>query len=162
MPIILYRVDERLIHGQVVVGWGAALHPTRMVVVDDELAASAWEQELYTLGLPPDIEGVFASVGEARAALEGWEAEDARTILLTRDVRTMRSLMEGAGLDHAEVNLGGIHYAPGRERVLPYLFLSEEERTELRALAAGGARVSAQDVPRARKVDAQQLFGSDA
>ena len=55
MAIVLFRVDERLIHGQVVVGWGTRLHPNRIVVVDDDLAVSPWEQDLYTLGLPDDL-----------------------------------------------------------------------------------------------------------
>jgi mannose/fructose/N-acetylgalactosamine-specific phosphotransferase system component IIB len=67
MPVVLYRVDERLIHGQVVVGWGARLSPDRIVVVDDDIAASDWEQELYMLGLPPQIEGRFEDVATARA-----------------------------------------------------------------------------------------------
>jgi mannose/fructose/N-acetylgalactosamine-specific phosphotransferase system component IIB len=53
MPIVLFRVDERLIHGQVVVGWGGPLHADRIVVVDDAIAGSPWEQELYCLGVPP-------------------------------------------------------------------------------------------------------------
>ena len=38
MAIVLYRVDERLIHGQVVIGWGSQLQPSRYLVVDDALA----------------------------------------------------------------------------------------------------------------------------
>jgi PTS system mannose-specific IIB component/fructoselysine and glucoselysine-specific PTS system IIB component len=53
MPIVLLRVDERLIHGQVVVGWGEHIHMDRIAVVDDEISASPWEQELYCLGVPP-------------------------------------------------------------------------------------------------------------
>jgi mannose/fructose/N-acetylgalactosamine-specific phosphotransferase system component IIB len=64
MPIVLHRVDERLIHGQVVVGWGAQLHAARIVVVDDDIAASEWEQDLYCLGLPPEIAPEFVSVVE--------------------------------------------------------------------------------------------------
>ena len=52
MTVVLYRIDERLIHGQVVIGWGTQLHPDSYLVVDDALAASDWEQELYVLGLP--------------------------------------------------------------------------------------------------------------
>ena len=40
MPIVLCRVDDRLIHGQVVVGWGQALGINRIVLVDDQVAAS--------------------------------------------------------------------------------------------------------------------------
>ena len=59
MPITLLRVDERLIHGQVVVGWGERYHVDRIVVVDDELRRSEWEQELYCLGVPPNVDAAF-------------------------------------------------------------------------------------------------------
>jgi PTS system mannose-specific IIB component/fructoselysine and glucoselysine-specific PTS system IIB component len=56
MSIVLFRVDERLIHGQVVVGWGERLHIQQIVVVDDQLRESPWEQELYCLGVPPSVD----------------------------------------------------------------------------------------------------------
>ncbi|HET9986210.1 MAG TPA: PTS sugar transporter subunit IIB [Longimicrobiales bacterium] len=159
MAIVLLRVDERLIHGQVVVGWGTSLHPDRIVVVDDELAASTWEQELYTLGLPTQLSAEFATVAEARRALPDWLDGPGRVIVLTRDVRTMRRLAEDALLRGREVNIGGIHYAPGRHAILPYVYLSDEERTEMRRLADEGAVVTARDLPGSRRVDIGQLLG---
>lgn len=159
MAIVLLRVDERLIHGQVVVGWGSSLHPDRIVVVDDELAGSTWEQELYTLGLPAQLTAEFATVEEARRALPGWLDGPARVIVLTRDVRTMRRLAEHALLRGHEVNIGGLHYAPGRHAILPYVYLSDEERTEMRRLADEGAVVTARDLPGSRRVDLGQLLG---
>ncbi|HEY8485067.1 MAG TPA: PTS sugar transporter subunit IIB [Longimicrobiales bacterium] len=153
MPIVLYRVDERLIHGQVVVGWGMHLHPNLIVVVDDQLAESPWEQELYCLGLPPQMEARFEGVEGARARLEEWRNGQARVLLLTRDVRTMRRLAEGGVLRGEEVNIGGIHYAPGRKAVLPYVYLSDEERTEMKRLAAEGVTISARDLPGSRRVE---------
>ena len=153
MPIVLYRVDERLIHGQVVVGWGMHLHPNLIVVVDDQLAESPWEQELYCLGLPPQMEARFEGVEGARARLEEWRKGQARVLLLTRDVRTMRRLAEGGVLRGEEVNIGGIHYAPGRKAVLPYVYLSDEERTEMKRLAAEGVTISARDLPGSRRVE---------
>ncbi len=44
MSLDLVRVDDRLIHGQVVVGWGRELKPDLVVLVDDEVAANEWEQ----------------------------------------------------------------------------------------------------------------------
>jgi mannose/fructose/N-acetylgalactosamine-specific phosphotransferase system component IIB len=153
MPIVLYRVDERLIHGQVVVGWGMHLHPNLIVVVDDQLAESPWEQELYCLGLPPQMEARFEGVEGARARLEEWRKGQARVLLLTRDVRTMRRLAEGGVLRGEEVNIGGIHYAPGRKAVLPYVYLSDEERTEMKRLAEEGVTISARDLPSSRRVE---------
>jgi len=157
MPIVLFRVDERLIHGQVVVGWGGPLHADRMVVVDDELAASPWEQELYCLGVPPEIEAAFRTVAEARGELEAWKGDAKRTIVLVRDVATARRLAEGGALAGEEVNLGGIHHAEGRAQVLPYLHLRPAERAALHEIAALGATVAARDLPASRRVPLDEL-----
>lgn len=158
MPIVLLRVDERLIHGQVVVGWGNTLHPERIAVVDDDLAHSQWEQELYALGLPPEVHADFHTVDAARALIPGWQASEARIVVLTRTVAAMHRLAAGGLLDGAEVNIGGLHHAPGRREVLPYVYLSEDERDAMRQLAAEGVEVSARDVPGARRVDLAHLL----
>ncbi len=158
MSVVLFRVDERLIHGQVVVGWGTQLHPQRIVVVDDELAGAGWEQELYCFGLPAELTTDFASVAEAREALPDWLASPLRTIVLTRDVASMRRLAAGGALEGQEVNIGGIHFAPGRHAVLPYVYLSEQEAREMRQLAAEGVAVSARDLPGARRVELGHLL----
>lgn len=159
MPVVLFRIDERLIHGQVVVGWGSQLHPDVLVVVDDELAVSTWEQDLYCMGLPPNLEIRFLGVEEARAELSRWRDSPKRIFVLTRDVQTMSRLAEGGTMAGEEVNLGGIHHAPGREQVLPYVFLSAEEREELGRLTGKGVRVTAQDLPGARRVPMAGVSG---
>jgi mannose/fructose/N-acetylgalactosamine-specific phosphotransferase system component IIB len=157
MPIELLRVDERLIHGQVVVGWGGPLHADRIVVVDDALAASAWEQELYCLGVPPEIEASFVDVDAAVAAWPEWRDSVARTIVLVRDLEHLERLAGQGVLAGAEVNLGGLHDAPGREKVLNYLFLSSREWEQLRNLATAGVHVSAQDLPGSRPIPFDEL-----
>lgn len=160
MSIVLLRVDERLIHGQVVVGWGAQLHPDRIVVVDDAIAESEWEQELYTLGLPPELHATFETVETARAHLAGWRAARERIIVLTRDIATMQRLAEQGLLNGEEVNIGGIHYASDRKPVLPYVYLSDEETGALGALAREGAIVTARDLPGTRRVGLDDLLRS--
>lgn len=159
MSVVLFRVDERLIHGQVVVGWGGRLHPDRIVVVDDELARSPWEQELYTMGVPAGVAAGFATVEEAVSQLPSWLEEAERVVVLTRDISTMNRLAASGLLRDEEVNIGGIHHGPGRRRVLRYVFLSEAEREGLRELADRGARVVARDVPNARGVGLDELVG---
>lgn len=158
MSIVLFRVDERLIHGQVVVGWGTALRPDRIVVVDDALADSPWEQELFTMGLLGELAASFNTVAEARAQLPGWRAAPERIIVLTRDVATMRQLAEGGLLRGEQVNIGGIHHATGRRQVLPYVYLSEDEARQMSALSEEGAVVSARDLPASRRVELNDLL----
>ena len=159
MPIVLYRVDERLIHGQVVVGWGTQLRPHRYLVVDSALAQSEWEQELYVLGVPEGAEAVFVSTQLAREELSGWRSSSQRCILLTPALDTMLALAKGGLLEGEGVNLGGIHLRKGREEVLPYVYLDDEDRAVLRELEAEGVRVTAQDLPGSPKVPLESLLG---
>lgn len=159
MGIVLYRVDERLIHGQVVLGWGRRLRPGRYVVVDEELAAAEWEQDLYRLSVDGKAEILFMTVDQARAALPWLREDSVPTVLLTRDVSHMHRLASGGTLAGEEVNLGGIHHRPGRVAVRPYLHLDEEERRALRAIADEGARVTARDLPETSRVPLEELIG---
>ena len=81
--------------------------------------------------------------------------------LSIRATPAVRRLAEGGLLRGQEVNIGGIHHAPGREGVLPYVYLSPEERRELERLAQQGVTVSARDLPGSRKVDLPHLLGRE-
>jgi mannose/fructose/N-acetylgalactosamine-specific phosphotransferase system component IIB len=159
VPIVLLRIDERLIHGQVVIGWGHQLRPDRFLIVDDELASSDWEQDLYRLGTG-GADADFHTVAEARERLDEWRDAPERAILLTRDVGTMRRLAEGGLLEGEAVSVGGVHHGPEREELLPYVHLSEQERRDLEAIADAGADVSARDLPDSHRVSLSSLLGS--
>jgi len=159
LGIVLYRVDERLIHGQVVIGWGHQLRPDRYLVVDDELASSEWERDLYRLGAG-DSQVLFVTVEQARAQLAEWRATNERSILLTRDTATMRRLADDGLMAGERVNLGGLRHGPGRAEVLTYLHLSDEDVDNLEAMAAAGVDVSARDLPDAHKVHLETLAKS--
>ena len=156
MTIALVCVDDRLVHGQVVVGWGRPLRAAFIVVIDDALATSDWEQELYRLGAPPDLELEFTTVAAAAARRAGWEADPRAGIVLLGDVQTATALA-AAGVRFPRLNLGGIHHRPGRVERLPYVFLTDSEIVGLRVLAQGGIEVTAQDVPATRPVPLAEL-----
>jgi PTS system mannose-specific IIB component/fructoselysine and glucoselysine-specific PTS system IIB component len=158
MPVELYRIDDRLIHGQVVVGWGQPLNIRLIVLVDDDVACCDWEQDLYRMGVPPEMELRFVDVATAVRDHASYVTDPRPSIVLTGNVGTMRALLKGVGtVDH--VNVGGLHHRPGRQPKLRYVFLSPEEESELRELIADGVKVSAQDVPGARQVPLQEILG---
>jgi mannose/fructose/N-acetylgalactosamine-specific phosphotransferase system component IIB len=126
-------------------------------VVDDALAASEWEQDLYRLGAG-DAEVVFCTVTEARERVAEWRASPLRSVLLARDVATLQALAAGGLLRGHAVNLGGLHHGSGRRQVLSYLHLSEADLAGLASLEDEGARVWAQDLPDALKVPLRTLM----
>ena len=158
MTLVLNRIDDRLIHGQVVVGWGQPLDVRFIVLVDDAVAESDWEQELYRMGVPPEMEVRFHSAADAVSRLEAYRADGAPGILVTGDIATMRELVLHGGV--REVNIGGIHHRAGRRQYLRYVFLTADEQRALRDVAALGALVTAQDVPAARAIPLEEMLSS--
>jgi PTS system mannose-specific IIB component/fructoselysine and glucoselysine-specific PTS system IIB component len=158
MGILLYRVDERLIHGQVVIGWGSQLNPGRYLVVDDALAVSDWEQELYRLSLPEQVVAEFVSVAEAERHFPEWKEEEVKSVLLTRDLETMLRLAESGLLEGEAVNVGGIHHAPGRTQVCSYVYLDDEDRGRLQRMDELGVKVAARDLPDSVRVSHSALL----
>jgi len=154
---VLVRVDDRLVHGQVVVGWGRALKLRHLVLVDDAIAVSEWEQDLYRMGVPDGMTIEFASVASAGEQFAGWDAANDRSMVLVSDVGTLTRLCDAVPV--GRVNLGGIHQAPERTQRLPYVFLSDAEADELRRLADRGVAITAQDVPTARPVPLREVVG---
>ena len=157
MAIELYRIDDRLIHGQVIVGWGQPMSLGFLVLVDDEIARSEWEQELYRMGVPPDLDVFFASVADAAARLDEWNRDRRPGILLTSDIDTMAQLVDAKRSIRA-VNLGGIHHRAGRVERLRYLYLTADEGRALLALERRGVEVTARDVPASRPVSLSTLL----
>ena len=157
MPIVLSRVDDRLIHGQVVVGWGRPLGIDLIILVDDQVAESEWEQDLYRMAVPSEIELRFASIADATRSLPAWQAASQRSLVLTGDIATMAALHAADGSVVRAINLGGVHHRPGRRQRLPYLYLTDDELNCLRQLEARGARVTAQDLPTAPAVPLRSL-----
>lgn len=157
MPIALYRIDDRLIHGQVVVGWGQPLELRFIILIDDDVAASEWEQELYRMGVPPEMEVCFCSVDDAGSTLNIFSTDSRMGIVLVGDIGTMQRLVNANPVIKT-VNIGGVHHSPGRTARLRYVFLTPEEEQGLRTIAATGVEVTAQDVPGARAIPLEEVL----
>jgi PTS system mannose-specific IIB component/fructoselysine and glucoselysine-specific PTS system IIB component len=152
MPILVARIDDRLIHGQVVIGWGRALEIERIVLVDAGVAESEFEQDLYRMAVPAGIAVEFVTPAEAPARLDVVARQPDRTLVLTGSVAAMTALQRERPSLIRAVNLGGIHDGPGRREFLRYVYLAEPELALLRDMAASGVAVSAQDLPTTRPV----------
>lgn len=144
----LQRVDDRLIHGQILVAWGQRLRPARIWIVDDAAAGNPWEAELMS-SAAPDVEVKVVTVAAMVAAWASEETAEGGAFLLVRDLRTALALVE-AGAAVGRWNLGGLHYAPGKTKVNEYIYLDDADRARARALLARGVTLEVQDVPAAR------------
>ena len=146
MPVKLARIDDRLIHGQVVLGWVPHIKPDRIVVANDRVAASDWERRFYTSCVPPDIRTSFFSAEEASRRLKSDLFLQEDLLVLFESGRDALALVD-AGVAISEVNVGGLHYRENSVELLAFVFLTEAERSWLRELVKRGVTLSAQDIP---------------
>jgi mannose/fructose/N-acetylgalactosamine-specific phosphotransferase system component IIB len=146
VPLLLARIDDRLIHGQVAYGWALPLRATWIAIVSDSLRARPSDAELYLLAAPEGVKATVASVEEASEPGFRDRVESVPTLLLFPGPEEPLRLAE-AGFPLPEVNVGGLHYAAGRREWLPYVYLDDADADRLRSLAARGVRVLARDLP---------------
>jgi PTS system mannose-specific IIB component/fructoselysine and glucoselysine-specific PTS system IIB component len=158
MTFALCRVDDRLIHGQVVIGWGRPLNVRYIVLVDNTVAASPWEQDLYRMAVPDGVEIIFADTAAAITTLPVWAEDRRQGILLTGDLATMAALHDAHPDIVRRINLGGLHHRADRVERLRYLFLNAEEQALVARLDSEGADITAQDLPTTAPVAARQLL----
>jgi len=155
--IALVRVDNRLIHGQILETWLPALKARRVLVADDEAARSPLTRSALTLALPDEIPAQVLPIDEAPWAEVAAAPEP--VLVIFREVEGLRRAF-GRGLSPAlapMVNLGNVHYGPGRRQVTPSVFLSQEELLMLRDLAAAGFRIEARAVPQGAAMDVEEM-----
>lgn len=157
MALALVRIDDRLIHGQVVLGWARILKPQRIVVANDRVAGSDWERKLYTASVPAPLKASFLTVDEAAAELSAGGFAGETTVLLFESVADVHRAAR-AGARFEEVNVGGLHYREGTRAFLPYVYLSPEDRRLLEDLIGQGVRFVARDIPGNPAIDLDPLI----
>jgi PTS system mannose-specific IIB component len=155
--IALARIDERLVHGQVLVGWVPHLGARRVVVADEEASRSPLARAAMTLALPPGVEAAVEPAG----AID-WESLARSTepvLLVLRDVAEAERAF-AAGMTPALVpvlNVGNVHYSQGRRQVTSSVFLSGPEVDALRRLSEAGFRVEVRAVPLDAPIDLAEI-----
>ena len=146
MPLCLVRIDDRLIHGQVVLGWVRAMKPDRIVVANDRIAGNSWERKFYTSSVPAQIKVSFLELEETARQLLNNLFKNEVVMILFESVKDVYSVVEKGATFH-EINVGGLHYREGARELLPYVFLTDEDKVYFRELVKKSVTLLAQDIP---------------
>jgi mannose/fructose/N-acetylgalactosamine-specific phosphotransferase system component IIB len=158
------RVDDRLIHGQVTVGWRHYLRYDEIWVVDDLVLGDTYLQDALRLAAPAGVKVRVYGVEEAgallapsvkRQAAEG-VARACRVLLLVRSPETALALVEG-GAALTRVNVGNLSARPGSVRVFKSISLTRVQADDLDALAGRGVNITFQLIPEDAPADWQTV-----
>ena len=160
MSLRLVRIDDRLIHGQVVAGWLRTLGAERIVIVDDATARDEFLREVLTLAAPQGVPVEVHGLADGAARLIALAATREPVLVLTRMPGTVLALRH-AGVPIEVVDLGGMGAGPGRRRLHKTISVSPDELRELRELEQMGTRVEIQIVADDRPIPFRSIDPSN-
>ncbi len=155
--IVFIRIDDRLIHGQVVEGWVNFLKATSILVADDTVASNALQRSIMEISLP---HGLNLSIGRIEEICElvkqSASPKDRAILLFSNPSAVVRALQ--LGLQCRDLNIGGMHYVPGKRKLIDILAVDDQDLEALRQIASQGVKVTVQSVPNQKPMPLEKLF----
>ncbi|PIU19550.1 MAG: PTS mannose/fructose/sorbose transporter subunit IIB [Elusimicrobia bacterium CG08_land_8_20_14_0_20_59_10] len=145
--LVLYRVDDRLVHGQVAEGWVPHLKADELAVVSDEIAADPLRRDIMRFATPEGVDLRIMTVEQAAEYLPQAETSARKVLLLLPGLAEALALL-GRGMKFTSLNIGGMHYSAGKNLSIgKAIFLNDEDCAALKALAAAGIKIEGRGVP---------------
>lgn len=138
-----FRVDNRLVHGQIIEAWLPYTGARYLVVANDELANDILRQQIVSLAVPQRVTMYFTTLENLVRTLRRCPGD--AFILLEQCRDAVRAL--DAGVNIPTLNVGNLHYGPGKCQLLPHVAVSPEDEAFLRRIRAGGAQLDFRSVP---------------
>lgn len=152
--IVLTRIDDRLIHGQVVTAWLKHIKADAILIVDNDLAKNTMMARIYKAAAPSDIELLIKTIEDSITFLKG-AAKPQSIFILTKTPEIIETL-QSAEIVIREIILGGMGANKNRRQLIKNVFASDEERAAMSRMLAGGTRISYQLVPDDRQIKVEK------
>lgn len=153
---LITRIDDRLIHGQVVVGWGRILDIQLYIVVNDKVAKDKMQQNLMSIAIPTEAKTLIFSIEEAIKKLKKVVRHKRVVLLFSTPVDVLR-VVEG-GVRIRAVNVGGIRQTGDRRKLLPTVALSDEEVEAFKRLFSKNIEIEYRLLPGDKKVNFMKVL----
>jgi PTS system mannose-specific IIB component len=144
MGIVFARVDNRLIHGQVVEGWLPTLKVKEVVVISADGPKSPLMQKMLRMSLPSVYDLKIFDGAQGAAYLK--ERNDNAQFVLIDTVKDLKDLIDG-GLRFDSVNIGNIAYETGKKEAVAGVFLNEKETRILKEISGSGIFLDVRALP---------------
>jgi len=156
MDIKLARVDERLVHGQIITSWSKTYGITKIVVIDDDVAKDPFMSQVITLSAQQGMNIVILEAKKATEVLQN-DKTSTSTMLLFKNPKAILEMAE-AGLILPEINLGNLGSSPNRKRISKNVSLSPEEEEIVKKIIAFGSTIYLQMLPADPKIDVSSVL----
>ena len=145
--VILIRVDDRLLHGQIICSWVPFINADSLVVASDEAASDSLVSEIISACGCNELSVIVKSVADTVAYLNGDGGAEARVMLVVGELRDAMRLYE-LGMKFSSINLGNIHHEDNGRVITPSIIVNSEDEAVLRRLRDLGVSIEIRDIPK--------------
>ena len=146
MPIKMLRIDDRLIHGQIVTAWAKNIQAEKIWIVDDGVAKDDFVKGIMHMVAPGDRELIITGLADMPSMAEKLDSELGNTLILVKFPYVAKEIFK-AGIKLNELNIGGIGASPERQKLFKYISASEVEKQTLKEIQDMGINVFFQVTP---------------
>ncbi|MDY4278520.1 MAG: PTS sugar transporter subunit IIB [Faecalicoccus sp.] len=155
--IVLSRIDDRLIHGQVMTAWVSYVGGKEILIIDDKVAKDPFLSAVIMGAAPKNLKVQVMTVTSAIDYLKDSTNIDENIILLAKGPETFLELFS-QGVEIQEINLGGMGSKQDRKKLYKNIAVSDTEREIFRKLVNNGIHVYIQVVPNMESVDIEKYL----
>lgn len=157
MPhILLTRIDNRLIHGQVATQWTSSIGANLLLVANDDVAQNPMRQGLMDMAAPTGVATRYFSIKKTIDIIE--KANDKQLIfIICENPEDVLKLVKG-GVPIKKVNIGNMHMSEGKSQVATVIAVNDEDVNAFKELQELGVELEIQRVPTTPVEDLHKLF----
>lgn len=156
MDITVFRIDDRLIHGQIITAWIAYADAKEIIVADDKAAQDEFQQSLLKMATPNHMKLHIFNVADAIEFLKT-DTSSEKALMLVREPKAAYELIE-AGIEMGSINIGNMNMKKGKKKVLGNMWVFPEDVDYLRKISEKGTKLEVRAVPNDKSQDAIDLL----
>lgn len=154
--IVLARVDDRLIHGQVMTAWLQYVGANHIIIIDDETASDDFLKSVIQMSVPREIKLNIYHCSEAAAEIKKM-SDDEKIMILAKIPESFLTLID-TGLPLKKITIGGMGANPKRTKFYKNISASDVERETFKKIIARGTEVVIHIIPDQKAVEVEEYL----
>lgn len=154
--ICFSRIDDRLIHGQVVTTWVNVHSIEQIIILNDKISADKTQKNILAMAAPQGIKVKAFGIEKFAEVIKTTPITRRTMLLFTTSADVLEAVERGVEIP--ALNIGGMRYQEGRERLTKALSVSPEEKAAFQKLLDRGMEITVQMVPKDEKIDLREVI----
>lgn len=146
------RIDDRLIHGQIVARWSKHLNINDIIVIDDKTASNSTLKSIMAMSVPKQYKTTICTMAEFQDVVEELNNKDENNLIIMRFPYLVEEVLK-TGIDVVSINIGNVSKRDNESKeIIPNIYLSKEDIEVIEKLYTENVQVFFQLVPDSQNI----------